>query len=213
MGTASARIHLLRTVTAIVMALFTVSGCGSSSGSAGGSDGSGTTVAAEETSAPPTESSGNEPAQSAAPSTVSISLPGLPGGGNSQLLDNDKTIQCAFVGWAGPQIPDNYQVTFTDFVFKPDRAFAIVDNDCGGGHRSCQDAAFRLTSNNDTCVLAIKFTGRPTGDKPILGFNGQVTCTIAEEQQCRSFAGAVAQNGPVTIALQPLADSSSSASG
>ena len=158
------------------------------------------------TSAPATETTGNESPQPTKATTVSLPLPGLPIGGNAEPTDADATVQCAFVNWSGPpNVPAGMDVSVTDVRINPSDAFVFVSAPCSGGKVSCRDRSFHLTSDGATCALAVKFTGQPTGDHPQLTFAaGKVTCAIEAADECRAFVTAVSNADPKSIQLRQL---------
>jgi len=192
--------HLSRSL-AVVVLLF-LAGCGAGQNTQTVAI---ATSAADDTAAPATETTGNEPPQSPKPTKVSVSLPGLPVGGSAQATD-DPAVQCVFVNWqqSAPAIPGNFAVSLTGIRLEPADAFKALNAGCGGVH-ACLDRGFRLTSDGATCSLALKFTGQPTGGNPTLSASaGTVTCPIEATVRCEAFATDVAHTDLQALDLIPL---------
>jgi hypothetical protein len=164
------------------------------------------TVTDADTASPSIEGTGTEPPQSQTPKTVSISLAGLPVGGGSEISDTDQKVQCVQVNWLGtPSIAPGYTVQLTEFRFVAPDAFAIGEGACGA-RRPCLDPTVRLTSEDQSCLLIVRFTGSPVGDDPrVFVAAATVTCPGDQADECQQFS-AKAASSAASISLQPPPD-------
>lgn len=185
--------------------VFAASGC-SKSGSNSKADSGATvldsTAGEPSTSEPATEATSVEaPPTNTGAKAVSVSLPGLPIGGNA-VPSADGTAQCAQVAWSGPpSIPDGFSVALDTIALTPKDAFVRNDSACGTDSPLCSDPTFRLSSTT-TCVVGVGWTGTPVrGDAYLSVDAGTVTCPTGQARACNDFAKAVASAGRQVIEL------------
>ena len=136
-----------RTLTAVLCALvLSVGGvaCGSDSGGSdgsSGSSGSGGGTAQDDSSVdnttPQTEGQDTEEApDSSGTKAVSVKLPGLPVGGDSNV--ESATLQCADVGWTPePDLPDGIEIKITGLSLEPSDGFEVSSESCPGDAPAC----------------------------------------------------------------------------
>jgi hypothetical protein len=203
-----------RWVPAVLLLAVVLAGCSGANPNTGTIDAATTETTREVANPPPEDTTAPESPQQSAPKTVSVSLPGLPIGGNSQLTD-DPAVQCVSVGWSGPPaIPDGVTVTIgSNFTFHPAAAFTQTSANCPDGTPSCWPGTFRIGVDGGTCSLAVRTTGVATGDNPSVEVTGgTATCAPDAAALCDRFRDAVAAAQPQAIGLQqpPAPDTSSS---
>ena len=134
---------------------------------------------------------------------VAVELPGLPIGGNTEVLSD--TLQCVDVGWTEPpDLPEWIGITVTGVTFSPEGGFTQSSEPCPGGAPPCLGGGFQLTGDA-RCYVAVAFTGEPTldADRFMSFSSGVINCPPDRVEQCEAFRGEVGAEGPQVIGLDP----------
>jgi hypothetical protein len=188
-----------RTVTALLCAVALATGgvgCGSGSGGSDGSsasEGSGDSAAEDDgsvdDSTPEAEGEGTEEgSDGGGAEAVSVTLPGLPVGGNHSV--ESPTLQCADVGWTTPpDFPDGTEIKITGIGFGPEESFELSSESCPGDAPACLSDDFRLTGES-RCSVAVAWTGEGPGtdDGGWLSLSsGEIFCEPGQVAACEAF--------------------------
>lgn len=201
-----------RSLAAVGCALLLLLGAGCGGTDSGTGTGAGTGPVDDPTSAidpapPATEDpdaleEADEPGQDA----VALELPGLPVGGDSEVVS--ATLQCVDVGWSGPDIPAGIRVGLDGIAFMPADGFTASDAPCPGEAPRCVGEGFWITAALERCAQAVAWTGRPTIDEQrmLMYRGGTIACVPDRLDECRDFGEAVLANGPESIDLEPHPD-------
>lgn len=126
----------------------------------------------------------------------SASLPSLPIGGSVSFEDASTPV-CAFLAWNGGDIPSGAAVRIGSLSLP-----AGVAEDSGGGCDAppCLGAD-SFTSDQQSCVVGLRWDGTAAGDEPSISASGSVTCE--EQSACDQVREAAASGGGVASVEVP----------
>ncbi len=128
--------HKLAVALASILLLLGGAGCG------GGSEDNSSAESSDsfDADAPEAEDPNAEEAPDESGEAVAVELPGLPIGGNTEVVSD--TLQCVDVGWSEPpDLPDWIGITVTGVTFTPAEGFTQSSESCPGGAPPCLAAA------------------------------------------------------------------------
>lgn len=136
--------------------------------------------------------------------TPSVSLPGLPVGGDPQISTEDPAVECAQVNWivdegSGAELDEGIAVTIDSVTPSPEY-FGLADSGCTSLGPSCVGYAFDAA--NETCYVAVTLVGEAPefpDEGEQLTASGSATC--ASQEQCDAFAAAVAESEQIAASL------------
>jgi hypothetical protein len=189
--------HKLAATLASILLLLGSAACGGGSGESTSSDTSGSVDADTPEAEDP---NAQEAPDEADPGAVAVELPGLPIGGNTQVVSD--TLQCVDVGWTEPpKLPDWIGITVTGVTFTPEDAFAESPETCEGGAPPCLSAGFQLTGD-ERCFVAVAFTGGQSVEGKMSFSSGVINCPPDRVEQCQSFRDEVESEGSQSIDLE-----------
>ena len=115
---------------------------------------------------------------------VSISVPTLPVGGDS---DVDGVDQCGHANWLGSPIPPGVEVSVTDVALDPAGIFGLEGDPCGSDEDGCADSwTWTSDTQDDECTVSVTQLV-DTDETVTLVLVGTVTCT--SQSLCEEFAG------------------------
>lgn len=119
---------------------------------------------------------------------VSVSLPGLPIGGDASVDLNDPTWRCVIVNWTGTADPppDEVNLTLTELRVEPSSDYEVTDGGCTN-RGPCLDRA-NVLSGESRCAVGIRqvaFTGVDEGSLSVTA--GSVACSPQDEAICEQF--------------------------
>jgi hypothetical protein len=191
--------HKLAAALASILLLLGGAGCG------GGSEDNSSAESSDsfDADAPEAEDPNAEEAPDESGEAVAVELPGLPIGGNTEVLSD--TLQCVDVGWTEPpDLPDWIGITVTGVTFTPEEGFTASSEQCPGGAPACLGGGFQLTGD-ERCYVAVAFTGEPTldADRTMSFSSGVINCPPDRVEQCEAFREEVESEGPQVIGLDP----------
>jgi hypothetical protein len=202
--------HRLAVALASILLLFGSAACGGGSGESASSEASDSFDAdAPEAEDPDAEEAPDE----TDPDAVAVELPGLPIGGNTEVVSD--TLQCVDVGWTEPpDLPSWIGITVTGVTFTPADAFAASPETCAGGAPPCLSAGFQLTGD-ERCFVAVAFTGGQSVEGSMSFSSGVINCPPDRVEQCESFRDEVESEGAQSIDLEaaPLGGTSEGETG
>ena len=186
-----------RTLTALLCTLALATGgvaCGSGSGGSNTSEASGESTTQEDDSVddstPEVEGEDTEEAPDGGGGTeaVSVTLPGLPVGGNHSV--ESSTLQCADVGWTTPpDLPAWAEIKVTGIGFSPEESFELSSETCPGDAPACLSDDFRLTGET-RCTVAVAWTGEGSGTDEggsLSITSGEIFCEPDRVADCNAF--------------------------
>jgi hypothetical protein len=132
---------------------------------------------------------------------VSVSLPSLPIGGQSE-PDRGKR-QCVPVNWLEPgdkpNIPKGISVAVTSVRLTPAGLFDKGASGCGGAPRC--DSSFVFTSQRLACSVSV--TAKGTGETARLSVSGAVNCPAGQAQKCRDLVARVSPGSIEVVQPDP----------
>ena len=201
--------HKLAVALASILLLLGGAACG------GGSDDNSSAESSDsfDADAPEAEDPNAEEAPEESGEAVAVELPGLPIGGNTEVVS--ETLQCVDVGWTEPpDLPSWIGITVTGVTFTPADAFAASPETCAGGAPPCLGAGFQLTGD-ERCFVAVAFTGGQSVEGSMSFSSGVINCPPDRVEQCESFRDEVESEGAQSIDLEaaPLGGTSEGETG
>lgn len=159
---------------------------------------------APQTSEPDTGSAEPDPeTQDPNGGTPSVSLPGLPIGGDTVLSDADPSVSCTEVTWIADEpaeVPDGIEVVI-DAVTLSQAYFGLADGGCESFGTACVGYTFTAADNDAICVVAVTLVGDVPDDHgdESLSVAGSATCDTQE--LCDELAADVADETQFSIDL------------
>jgi hypothetical protein len=170
---------------------------------------------------PGPEISGTETPDSGEADEVTVSLPGLPIGGQSGINAREEAcVEVAYLGGEEHRIPDGARVLVTRFRFSSD-LLVVEGNGCGSGRRDCRDDEGAFTDQARNCVLPVQTTREPTpapgqeddgdvSEDVSLAMDATVHCASDGQQRCADFVEGVRREpADQTVSITVLQSSSS----
>ncbi|HQR27684.1 MAG TPA: hypothetical protein PLP61_11650, partial [Nocardioides sp.] len=143
------RAHRAPRIAALITVALLVAGCGASGTPAVAPDPGTGSESFDPTPAP-------EPTGSEEPlppdQDVSISVPTLPVGGNT---DQDGADQCAHANWLGDTIPTGVEVVVDQVALDPDGVFSLGGEPCGSGGPACASSwTWSAETQSQECTVS-----------------------------------------------------------
>jgi hypothetical protein len=114
---------------------------------------------------------------------VSVSLPGVPVGGDAD--DESKMRQCVTASWlGGDPVPEGVSVVVTGIRIVPGGVFDIAGSSCGG-IAGCAES-FAFTADGESCSVPVE--ARAAVEQPAdLFMSGQARCAGRDAQRCNDL--------------------------
>lgn len=158
---------------------------------------------APQTSEPDTGSAEPDPeTQDPNGGTPSVSLPGLPIGGDTVLSDVDPSVSCTEVTWIADEpaeVPDGVAVTIDSVSLSQDY-FGLAEGGCESLGSPCVGYTFTAADNDAACAVAVTLVGVPDDpENESLSVAGTATCDTQE--LCDELVGDVADESQLSIVL------------
>lgn len=119
---------------------------------------------------------------------VSVSLPGLPIGGNAPVDAVDPTWRCAIVNWTGTDEPPPHEVnlTLTRLHVEPADDYEVTDGGCDD-LGPCLDRA-NVISGDGRCAVGVRQVGfNAGGEGELFVTEGSVSCSPQDAAICEQF--------------------------
>jgi hypothetical protein len=120
---------------------------------------------------------------------VSVSLPGLPIGGNASVDPVDPTWRCAIVNWTGTAEPPPHEVnlTLTRLHVEPPGDYEVIDGGCND-LGPCLDRVNVISGENGRCAVGVRqVTFSANGEGALSVTAGSVACSPQDAAICAQF--------------------------
>ena len=159
------------------------------SGSAASEAGDAPAATSDDFPEPPPEDTGaTEEPQGGDAGVVSVSLPGLPIGGNASTDPVDPTWRCAVVNWTGTDEPPPLEVnlTLTTLEVEPPSDYEVADGGCDD-LGPCLDRVNVISAGGSCAVGVRQVATSADGQGALFVTAGSVACAPQDAAICEEF--------------------------